>query len=372
MNATPHAAVDVNACALGCKHPGSWTHEPTVSVMVLNWNGEQFLRPCLDSLLADHCNHVEVLVVDNGSKDRSVEVVSSEYPAVRLVAHATNLGFSRGYDEAAPAARGDFLVFLNNDTVVDRGWLAPLIEGLENDPIVGITTSKLLFYGLPVVQAAGGQLKLWTGPWELGHGSQIDSFNGAIVEPFFACGAAMAMSRRLFEKLDGFDPFFFAYCEDLDISWRARLAGYKVRLASKSIVYHHYAVSRGALSPSKAKMVTENYLATMIKCLSWPNLLHSVPAFIAFAMAKGATLSVLKRDPAYLGNAILAVVKTAGGIPGLIERRRHTQAQRVTTESLVLRSEGFGILDAPWTLFRAYRLLNAITPPTQTANHQER
>jgi GT2 family glycosyltransferase len=339
--------------------------------MVLNWNGEAFLRPCLDSLAEETCKHVEVLLIDNGSKDRSVETVSREYPCVRVVAHTTNMGFSRGYDAAAPDARGDYLVFLNNDTVVRKGWLVPLIDGLQ-ESAVGITTSKILFYGLPLIQAAGGKLKLWTGPWELGYGSEQDSFDGPCIEPFFACGAAMAMPRWLFDKLGGFDPSFFAYCEDLDISWRARLAGYKVRLASQSVVYHHYAASHGALNAYKVRMVTENYLATMVKCLSAPNLAHSLPAYLAFIVVKGATVSVLKRKPAYLGQVVVAIANTVRNLPELLRRRRRTQAQRVTRERDVLRSYGFGLLDSPGTLFRAYRLLDSVRPPGKSDGQPER
>ena len=111
-----------------CNHGAHWEETPLVSVMVLNWNKRELLRACLESLRPDICPHVEVVAVDNGSTDGSVALVKEEFPEVRVVAHAENLGFSRGYNAAVPEVEGRCLVFLNNDTEVERGWLAPLIS----------------------------------------------------------------------------------------------------------------------------------------------------------------------------------------------------------------------------------------------------
>jgi cellulose synthase/poly-beta-1,6-N-acetylglucosamine synthase-like glycosyltransferase len=156
------------ASAVDCLHGPGWGMVPFVSVLVLNWNGSRYLTPCLDSIERNRCRHVEIVLVDNGSTDGSVDLVSDRFPGVTIVAHSSNQGFSRGYNAAIGFTRGHFLVFLNNDTVVDSGWLVPLIDELVAHPGIGITMSKLLFIGSRTVNSAGGVLKLWTGGQDLG------------------------------------------------------------------------------------------------------------------------------------------------------------------------------------------------------------
>jgi len=210
--------------------------------------------------------------------------------------------------------------------------------------------------GTRVLQSAGGQLKLWQGGSELGFGRDETFLSDRRdVEPFFASGAAMALSKQLFLDLGGFDPQLWLYGEDLDLCWRARLAGYTIRFVPTSIVHHYYSGTSGVFSPSKQRLVTTHYLVVMIKCLSAANLLHSIPAFTLFAFAKGAGLAIAERDVQYLTNVVRALRDTVTTSKELMERRRQTQRSRVAPDSRVLQSDGFGLFDPPWTLLRALR-----------------
>lgn len=346
----------------GCHtHDAGWDERPLVSVLVLNWNGKRFLRPCLRSLLGNTCPHVELILVDNGSTDESVSLVRSEFPEVRIVGHNDNLGFSQGYNVAVSHAKGRFLIFLNNDTVVKRGWLVPLIQHLIDNRDVGITTSKILFQGTQVVNTAGGYLKLWTGVGELGYGQPEEALPaGRLIEPFYASGAAMAIRRDLFEQLGRFDDRMFAYGEDLDLSWRARLAGYRIVHISESIVYHHLSGTWGGLNPRKVRMVTSHYIRAMLKCLSVMNLLHSLPAHVAFAVVKGLALSMIKTTPAYLVSVVAAFGDVIRDRNEIRRGRRTTQRLRRNPDRVALSSENFGLLDSPWHFWRLLRLTQKI------------
>lgn len=341
---------------------------PLLSVLVLNWNGERFLRPCFNSLLLESSPEVELILVDNGSTDQSVERVRKEFPQVRVIEHGQNLGFSRGYNKAVPQARGGILAFLNNDTTVEPGWWKPLVQMLSRRSEIGVLTCKLLLRNTETLNNAGGYFKLWTGGGELGYGREVDHFpSSKVIEPFFASGAAMAIRKETFEKLGGFDETLFAYGEDLDLSWRARLMGLKVRYVPESAVHHHHSGTWGVFNPQKVRLVTRHHLRAVLKCLSWPHLLHSVPAYVLFAIAKGLALSVIQRTPAYVTNVLLALWDLAAGCPEIWRSRRRVQAFRTISDRDALRSENFGLLDPPWEFLRILRVARQLNSRLRSA-----
>jgi GT2 family glycosyltransferase len=340
-----------------CTHSPSWEDGVVISVLVLNWNGREYLSACITSVLEDACPHVEVLVVDNGSVDGSAVDVSLQFPEVRIVRHSSNLGFSQGYNRAAPEARGRVIVFLNNDTIVTPGWLGHLASELLSDPAVGVACSRVLFLDGSVINSLGGQLRLWTGSQELGYG-QDKAFLEArrIVEPFYASGASMAIRRDLFNELNGFDPLIFAYGEDLDICWRARLRGYRVICVMESIVYHHGSAAWGIFNPKKVQLVTYGQIRAMVKSLSLRNLSHSIPAYVAFAVMKGIVISTLKRNPRYLIAVLAAFGAILNNLSDLRKERTRTQATRRFPDAVALKSEGFGLAVSPIEAWRVIRV----------------
>jgi hypothetical protein len=268
-----------------------------ISVLVLNYNGKRFLEPCFKSILADATGDVEVVLVDNGSTDGSAELVRVLFPAVRVIRHEQNLGFARGYNEAVKQTNAGILVLLNNDTVVKPGWLKGLVAPLLAEGNTTITTSKVLFMGTDMVNGAGGMMTLWMGCRERLLGLPADDPQvNAVAHPFFAFGASMAIKREVFDQLNGFDEQMFAYGEDLDISWRARLAGYEITYTPESEVFHHFSGTWGVVNPTKLRMVTRHHLRVMIKCLSWTNLLHAIPVSALVALGKGWLLTASRRN----------------------------------------------------------------------------
>jgi len=220
-------------------------------VIIPNWNGARYLPEGLDSLRAQSYPRLEVIVVDNGSTDDSVPLVKEGYPEVRLLELGENRGLTGGVNAGAKAAQGDTLALLNNDAVADSGWVAALVDGLERHPEAGMAASKMLLYDRPTIINSAGDafgrdgLPGNRGVWEEDQG-QYDHEEWV----FGGCGGAVAYRRELWEALDGFDEDFFMYCEDVDLNWRAQLAGYCCIYTPQAVVYHRLSATGGGVTAS--------------------------------------------------------------------------------------------------------------------------
>jgi hypothetical protein len=301
----------------------------------------------LDSVVKTVDSHTEIVVIDNASTDNSISLVKQEFPGVRIIENNRNMGFSQAYNSAVTETRADFVVLLNNDVVTRDSWLTALLAPLLEDPSVGVTTPKIVFLGTRRINSIGGYIKLWTGASELGFGMREDSSLGNLRNPFYASGAAMAIRRDLFEHLGGFDKEMLAYCEDLDLSWRVRLLGYAVRCTPDSRILHAYSRSWGAFNPNRVRLVTQNHLRAMIKCLSLPYVVASVPAYVVFSVVKGLFLSATQRDIRYTKSVGLGLAGVIRGWKGLLLQRGITQNSRRVPDEIALKSDGFGLFNTP-------------------------
>ena len=202
-----------------------------VSIIIVNFNGKDFLEKCLDSLFKINYSNFEVIIADNYSIDGSTEFVKSEYPKIKLVELDENYGYAEANNIAAKIAKGDYMIFLNNDTIVTPDFVDELIKIMKNDSMIAISQSLLLKLNGDIDSS----------------GDYVDTFGRAysaktkpsqIQNILSARGAAMIVRKNIFWDLGGFDKEFFATFEDVDIGWRAWLLGYKVVLVPNSIVYH--------------------------------------------------------------------------------------------------------------------------------------
>ncbi|MCE5258569.1 MAG: glycosyltransferase family 2 protein [Chloroflexi bacterium] len=223
---------------------------PLASVIIPNWNGIKLLRPCLDSLRKQTLSPIEIIIVDNNSADNSVEVLRTEYPDVVTLALSTNKGYTGGCNAGIYAARGRYLVLLNNDTELDPRWLEELVHCLSLHPEAGIATSRImLFDQRQTLNAAGDTfgrdgLPDSRGVWQ--PYSQAYATEGYV---FGGSGGAMALRREMLAETGLFDESFFMWCEDVDLSWRCQLLGWKCIYVPDAVIYHHLsATGGGALS----------------------------------------------------------------------------------------------------------------------------
>ena len=259
---------------------------PRLSVIVLNYDGREWLDPCLAALAAQvAAPPFEVILADNGSHDGSTAFVASRFPSVRIVDNRGNLGFATGNNAAARVARGEILVFLNNDTVPAPDWLARLHRAMIEAPGRALVTSRLVFLDRPeTIDSAGDGYLRAGGAFKRGHGRDAARF-AASREVFGACGAAFAIERQLFDRLGGFDDDFFMVYEDVDLSYRARLLGYTCWYAADAVVRHAGSATLGTLSKVAVFHGQRNLEWAFVKNTPSGLLWRTLPSHVIYSLA---------------------------------------------------------------------------------------
>ncbi len=307
--------------------------EPRVSVIIPNWNGTRYLAPCLASLRKQRFGDFEVIVVDNASTDDSVEMVQRDYPEVRLVRLPTNKGLTGGVNAGIAEARGDIIVLLNNDTEVDENWLAELVGALDAHPEASMAASKMrLFDRRDVIHSAGDYYRTDgipgnRGVWEEDTG-QYDN-NDHVFGP---CGGAAAYRRSLLDQIGLFDEDLFMYCEDVDMAWRAQLAGHRCVFAPGAVVYHHLSATGGGTLASfytgrnTIYVIAKNYPGDLFR-RHWRDIIRAQWNIVREALA------------AWRGEAARArlrgVLAGLAAIPKALRKRRQVQRlQPLTADDL--------------------------------------
>ncbi|MBI2821321.1 MAG: glycosyltransferase family 2 protein [Acidobacteria bacterium] len=243
-----------------------------VSVVVLNYNGLRYLADCFASLAAQTYRPLEVICVDNGSTDGSVDFIRRDFPQVRLICLEQNVGFAAGNNCGFRAARGSYMAILNNDATACPGWVQQLMQAAQQHPEYGMFGSKILLRDAPGRLDKVGHLMYWDGQNKgLGSGELDGKQFSRPAEIFFPDGCAALYRRSLLEDVGGFDEKFFAYGDDADLGIRARLRGWKAYYVPEAKVWHRHSGTAGIYSPQKVFWVERNRLWLAVK--SFPLLL---------------------------------------------------------------------------------------------------
>jgi GT2 family glycosyltransferase len=329
---------------------------PFVSVLVLNWNGAALLPRCLEALgRTDYpAGRWEAVVVDNASSDGSADEAARRFPSVRLRRNPGNWGFARGYNGAMRTAPGDYVALVNLDARVRPGWLKALVRAAEKDERVAAATAKLIY---PAESANGGRIQN-AGGVLLANGAGRD--RGTVLrdgrwvqeedrgqyerveEVFFFCGAAVLLRKAALEDAGYFDERYFMYYEDLDLSWRLRLRGWKVVYVPDSVVEHDHAASSGEWSPFFVYQVERNRPLMLLKLAPWPLALRETGRYLAELGLNAArvlwwALSRRQRGP-HAARARLQARVALGWLrewPGvLVERARIERRRRVPAAAI--------------------------------------
>lgn len=314
-----------------------------VSVIVLNYNGRRWMQRCLEALDAQEgAPPFEVLVADNASTDGSPETIRdyiaghASRPAravetLRLIETGANLGFAAGNNAGARTARGRFLAFLNNDTEVEPGWLARLHAALEARPAFAMATSRLVFLDDPsIVDSAGDGYLRAGGAFKHGYGG---STADALVsrEVFGACGGAFVIRREVYDALGGFDERFFMVYEDVDLSYRARLAGHRCWYEASAVVRHAGSGTLGVASPRAVFYGQRNLEWTWLKNTPLPLLVRTAVPHLLYSAAGVAHYARTGR----LGPALRGKLAALRGVPAVLRDRRAVQRAAVTDPGAV-------------------------------------
>ena len=216
---------------------------PKVSIIVLNWNGKSVTSECLDSLMKVDYANFEVILVDNNSQDGSQEHFKRNYGWVRLIENEENFGFTGGNNVGIDCAlenQSDYILLLNNDTIVDSLFLAELISVAESDEQIGLLNPKIYYYGQPErIWYAGGKISPITGiAWHIGR-KEFDTGQYDVQrEVDFITGCAFLIKKEVIDKIGVLDEKFFIYSEDVDWTLRALKAGYKAVYVPTSKIWH--------------------------------------------------------------------------------------------------------------------------------------
>ena len=308
-------------------------------VVVVNWNGRQWLDTCLDALRRQDVPDCELVVVDNDSSDGSRDHVRRRHPDVQLVSLDRNRGFAGGNNAGAAGARTKYLVFLNNDTRVGHGWLRALVDAAEADDSIGLITSRIVYLNAPdLLDSAGDGYLRAGGGFKHCHGWPVTSAPGSR-EVFGVCGAAFLIRRELFDTLGGFDEDFFMVYEDVDLSYRARLLGARIVYIEDAVVEHagsatvgwtsHDAVFFGQRNLEWAWL--KNTPRRLIWRSAWPHLAYNVAGAIGYAR-RGQLIPWFRGKMAALN-----------GLRRMLAKRRGIQRRAVADP------EGlWALMDADW------------------------
>ena len=250
---------------------------PKVAVVILNWNGRNFLEQFLPSVVRTTYPNHDIIIVDNNSTDDSIDFLNFHYPGLRIIQHSGNWGFAKGYNAALKQVDSEYYVLLNSDVEVSPGWLDPMVELLEHHPAIAACQPKVLSFVnrnlFEYAGAAGGWIDKFGYPFCKGRVFDVceeDHGQYDEAEPiFWATGAVLFIRSSTFHEQQGLDEYFFAHQEEIDLCWRIQLAGGKIYSCPSSVVYH---VGGGTLPKGNSKKTFLNFRNNLIMLAkNWPS-----------------------------------------------------------------------------------------------------
>ncbi|HOP25799.1 MAG TPA: glycosyltransferase family 2 protein [Candidatus Sabulitectum sp.] len=252
------------------------------SVIIPHYNGIAILGDCLDSLLAHDRRPDEIIVVDNASTDQSVEMLKARYPQVRLLALLKNTGFTGANNAGISIASGDMIVLLNNDCIVERGWLSALLQRMEDQSIAAVSSSMRNINSLEIMDSAGGELD-WMGfSRDVGRGEPFMCHSSAKDLPF-PCGGAVIVRRSALPSPDKlFWDDLFIYYEDLDLGFELNRTGWRVVYEPDAVVRHVHSATAGSYSFLKEYSCTRNRLLVLKKHLNRKTFRELTPLILSW------------------------------------------------------------------------------------------
>jgi GT2 family glycosyltransferase len=244
-----------------------------VAVVILNWNGKNYLEKFLPSVVACTGATAEIIVADNDSVDDSIHFLTTYYPQIKIIKNAVNGGFAKGYNDALKQVNAEYYVLLNSDIEVTPYWIEPVIQLMDSDASIAACQPKIKDFNrknyFEYAGAAGGFVDKYGYPFCRGRifdcieedKGQYDNLH----EIFWASGACLFIRSECYHKMGGFDEDFFAHMEEIDLCWRLKNYGYKIMYCGQSVVYHVGGGTLAKTNPRKTFLNFRNNLALLFK-----------------------------------------------------------------------------------------------------------
>ena len=238
-----------------------------ISIVIVGMNNRAFLPACLGTVAGlDYPeDKIEIIYADNASSDGSVEYVGENYPSVRIIRNRRNLGFAEGTNVGLRVARGEYLVLLNADAELDRGWMTHMLACFQADPYVGIAGCKIYFTHTKKLQHAGGYYDVYARPHHYGYSQEDRGQFDERREVGYVTGAALMISRRCLSEIGLLDPYYFAYGEEIDWAEAAKRAGFKIMYVPEAVAYHYEMCCIGGKTNRYYFLLSRNRYRFLIK-----------------------------------------------------------------------------------------------------------
>ena len=321
-------------------------HKKDIAVVILNWNGQQWLEKFLPTVI-EKSSMANIYIADNASTDDSISLIENNFPSVKIIQNQLNEGYAKGYNDALKDLKEKYFVLLNSDIEVTNNWIKPIINLMEENPNISACQPKILDYNnkdsFEYAGASGGYIDNLGYPFTRGRiFDSIESDNNQyddVKEIFWASGACFFVRADHFNEVNGFDNNFFAHQEEIDLCWRLKIKGYQIMVHPRSVVYH---VGGGTLddsSPFKTYLNFRNNLFMLTKNLNFFSLL--ITLYFRLPLDGIAAVTLLKKKNGFLH--LLAVLRAHlvfyVSIPRLLFKR-----QINTAKTNLVGKMGFSIL----------------------------
>jgi len=312
---------------------------PSVAIVILNYNGRNYLEKFLPSVLASAYPNKKIIVADNCSTDESVFYVANNFKSVEIILLNKNYGFAGGYNEALIKIQADYYILLNSDVEVTPGWIEPMITLMESDSNIAACQPKILSYYdkhlFEYAGACGGWIDALGYAFARGRIFDIcEADNGqynTTEKIFWATGAALCIKAESFHELKGFDSYFFAHMEEIDLCWRLHKKGYTIYCCHSSVVYH---VGGGTLHKTNIKKTYLNFrnnLIMLLKNLPFIEAVWKIPLRILLDWVF-AFKSILQRD----FQTFIAIIRAhAGVLVWIVVRSKYQKLPSIKMKKII-------------------------------------
>jgi GT2 family glycosyltransferase len=271
---------------------------PHVSIVVLNWNGRHLLAECLSALRAQTWRDFEIIVVDNGSQDGSLEWLAATAPDIQVIRNDMNLGFATANNQGIHAARAPLIAVLNNDALPEPDWLQVLVDVATREPGVGMFASRILLREpAGTIDSLGIEVDRAGMAWNRAWGRRAtDRLVEQPSEVFGPSGAAAVYRREMLDQIGLFDDEFFIYYEDVDLAWRAQWRGWRCLYVPQAIVLHAHSATTKRGSPFKRRLLSRNKWWAIAKNYPFDRMWLYVPVMLAIDLGSLLSSLVLERN----------------------------------------------------------------------------
>jgi len=304
-----------------------------VSVIAVNFNGMAHLERCISSILKQTHPNFEIILVDNGSTDGSLDYARRLFPELTIVANSRNSGYAGGINAGLKYATGDYIAPLNIDTEVDENWLAPLVRFMEENPGVGAVTPKILLYHDRTTVNALGLNSHITG---LGFARGLNGKDGTFLDKPMkvagVSGCSYLIRREILEQTHGLNEDNFMYYDDVDLSWTINLMGYDIYCLPRSVVYHKYELK---MTPEKLFLLEYGRLNMLACHLKLATFMICLPAFVLTELL--VTAYCIVRGRKYISAKLRVFPLVFHNIRQLVKRRRDVQSLREISDFQLFR-----------------------------------